>query len=89
MSDQWIRRARPVSEQHRCLTPNVATRGDLWRCGECRRLWRYADACDVCDRYGRVPHGGMCTVGDLWRPPKLWQRAYAVLVKIMRWEVRT
>lgn len=84
--DHWIRRARTVPEQHRCLTPSEASRGDLWRCGECRRLWRYGDACDVCDRYGRIPHDGMCRVGEMWRAPKIWQRLYAVMVEIGRSE---
>jgi hypothetical protein len=36
--------------------------GDLWRCDDCRRLWRIADACDHCDRTG-AQHLGVCTTG--------------------------
>jgi hypothetical protein len=42
------------------LVPEGAT-GDLWRCDECRKLWRVGDACDMwrpahvwqCIRYWR------------------------------------
>jgi len=47
-------------------------RGDLWRC-DCGRLWRLAEACDMCDAYGQHPHGGQHAVGNRWRPARLWQ----------------
>jgi hypothetical protein len=47
--------------------------GDLWRCHDCGRLWRVGWACDACD-YRPGPHGGMHTVGCVWRPARFWQR---------------
>jgi hypothetical protein len=53
--------------------------GDLWRCDECRELWRVAEACDYCDEHGPVSHAhiGPHSFGGLWRPARLWQRIWA------------
>lgn len=32
----WVRQAGV----HNCLRPSQPSRGDLWRCDECRTLWR-------------------------------------------------
>jgi hypothetical protein len=47
--------------------------GDLWRCDDCRKLWRVALACDVCELYGDH-RGGQCRVGLKWRAATLRQR---------------
>jgi len=55
--------------------PRVVGRlGDLWRCDDCRKLWRVGRACDACELYGTHPGGGQCMVGLKWRPAGLWQR---------------
>lgn len=70
----WIRRAEQ-QESHSCDLPSTRNRGgDLWRCDECGTLWRIADACDHCDRYGHKPHHGRHAVGVMWRRAKWWQR---------------
>lgn len=55
--------------------PRVVGRlGDLWRCGDCHKLWRVGRACGYCDAYGTQPHGGQHAVGLRWRHATLWQR---------------
>lgn len=80
MSDiGWIRRAEP--DKHQCPAPQAGSFdtpdggiGDLWRCPECRKLWRIAYACDACQAYGHLPHGGAHLVGYAWRLATGWQR---------------
>lgn len=48
--------------------------GDVWRCDDCRKLWRVGRACAVCDLYGEHAGGGSHVVGLRWRPATLWQR---------------
>lgn len=78
----WARRTRPG---HRCdlavrensfghMVEGAAKLGDLYRCPDCRALWRSARACDLCDRHGPGPHRGQHTVGIIWRPATFWQR---------------
>lgn len=79
----WVRQAqRPA---HTCNPPSrtsvgyvgvpVGALGDLWRCDDCRRLWRIGHACDSCDRRKRAqPHAGGHAIGGAWRPATLWQR---------------
>lgn len=74
----WIRRVIPA---HYCAPPGrgvpavpVAELDDLWRCQECRRLWRVGLACDWCDRYGDREHRGGHAMGAAWRPARFWQR---------------
>lgn len=75
----WVRRQRDDVEQHRCPFPAATAVGDLWRCHQCRTLWRVGEACDVCDAIGgRQPHHGMCAVG-----PNRWRRAY--WLQRLRW----
>lgn len=77
----WVRQAS-AEERHACDLP---TRGftfhpagqpcDLYRCDECKKLWRIGKACDICDAYGG--HSGVrgsCQVGVKWRPATLGQR---------------
>lgn len=85
----WVQRAadRPVG--HRCEPPfkpgpdpnwptlfsrPIGHLGDLWRCDDCRKLWRIGRACGWCDHYGDRPHRGGHEVGETWRPATLWQR---------------
>lgn len=78
----WIRRQAdeppphvcPLPEQGPCPWPEpvAGTReGDLWRCGECGRLWCAGDACE-CN--GHRPHYGLHILGLKWRRATLWQR---------------
>lgn len=76
----WVRRTDPRTA-HRCPAPQsgsfrspVGQHGDLWRCHECGQLWRVGAACDMCDRYGDIPHRGGHAVGHAWRPASLLQR---------------
>lgn len=48
--------------------------GDLWRCDDCRKLWRVGRICDNCDFYGVHRGGGQHAVGLAWRPATVWQR---------------
>lgn len=59
--------------EHRETVPDGSL-GDLWRCDECNRLWRVGLVCDLCDRHGDYPHGGMHATGYRWRPARWWQR---------------
>lgn len=74
----WVRRID--DEPHRCDAPRgrfnspEGQEGDLWRCDECRTLWRIDLACDLCRRYGEWPHRGMHTTGLAWTYASLWQR---------------
>lgn len=71
----WVRRAN-MRTRHHCATPSWrgGALGDLWRCDQCRRLWRVAKACDVCDRRGTcVGRTGSHQVGYTWRPATFWQ----------------
>ena len=49
-------------------------RNDLWRCPDCRKLWRIGYACAACEQYGYGNHGGQHVVGDAWLPATGWQR---------------
>lgn len=79
----WIKRAQPPA--HVCEPPSRIERGyvgvpsgavgDLWRCDDCRALWRVSDACDLCDLAGEWPmRDGHHVVGSTWRRATLWQR---------------
>lgn len=78
----WIRQTDP-RRAHTCSPPQSeppfgrphGAYGDLWRCDDCRTLWRIGHACQVCDRYGEaLPHRGGHAVGNAWHPATLWQR---------------
>jgi hypothetical protein len=58
--------------------------GDLWRCGECRTLWRIGFACPICDNHGRmVPHVGWHPIGTLWRPAQFRHRLTGQLRRLV------
>jgi hypothetical protein len=76
----WVQRTDRRAA-HRCPVPRSGSLGspdgdlgDLWRCDDCRTLWRIGDGCDTCDRYGPAPHPGTHAVGQAWRPATWWQR---------------
>jgi hypothetical protein len=75
----WVRRSNP--SEHRCAVPSGSfggadgRRGDLWRCDECRRLWRVDTACDACFVLRTdQPHAGQHQVGLTWRFASAWER---------------
>jgi hypothetical protein len=59
--------------------------GDVWRCDDCRRLWRIGASCDACDSVGqtggRCPRGGAHPRATAWRPARLWQRYWYSLTR--------
>lgn len=80
----WVRR-RDAEQRHVCAVPVMTDstghtypagrRHDLWRCDECRKLWRIGTRCDQCDPSdGRATHLGQHAVGDKWRPARPGQR---------------
>lgn len=71
----WVR--HDMTDAHRCQhrpPTSDGHLGDLWRCGECKKLWRIGKACYICDAYGSGPHPGQHAVGYKWWPATLWQR---------------
>jgi hypothetical protein len=76
----WVRRAGAPA--HVCKPPRwdgyvtspAGELGDLWRCDDCRELWRVGRSCAACDAFGHSSHGGQCMVGLAWLPATLWQR---------------
>lgn len=50
------------------MTVPDGTPGDLWRCDDCGKLWRFADRPDLnAGRGYLVRHPG-------WEPASVWQR---------------
>jgi len=75
----WVRHADP--DRHRCPVPTVGAFGapagevgDLWRCGDCRTLWRIGLVCGWCDTRGIHEHPGGHAIGRAWRRAGIWQR---------------
>ncbi|GIH07476.1 hypothetical protein Rhe02_55430 [Rhizocola hellebori] len=74
----WIRKATAPPPPHTC--PNWAMTSDtsvddLYRCDECRKLWRIGWACDICDYFGdHAGFGGGHKVGYRWRRARMSQR---------------
>lgn len=72
----WVYQA-PWSAVCSCERPPITADirlDDLWRCDECRMLWRVARACDLCDLIGGQHQSGQHAVGWKWRPARWWQR---------------
>lgn len=60
-----------MPEPHTCAPPVRTTLGMVWLCS-CNRLWRLADMCNPCDRYGHGNHDGLCFAATCWRPAQWW-----------------
>jgi hypothetical protein len=65
----WVKRV-DTGAKHVCAAPDAQNIDDLWRCDDagCRKLWRVAWACGVCDANGGRHQLGQCRVGVTWRP---------------------
>lgn len=61
-------------QEHRETVPD-GQRGDLWRCLDCRALWRIEMGCDGCTWNGRCRgHYVGLILRLVWMPARPWQR---------------
>ena len=76
MTEQFIKSAALASGRVAVPGPGdvAGSIGDLWRCDQCRKLWRVGRACAYCDAYGNRLHHGWHAMGRQWRPATTWQR---------------
>lgn len=58
---------KPGPPTYHDMTVTDGSVGDLWRCDDCGKLWRFADRLDLSNGRGYVRQPG-------WEPASVWQR---------------